>query len=287
MGELEQLLALFVAAVILAAAARRVGAPYPVFLALGGALLAFLPAAPAFSLPPDLALALFVAPILLDAAYDASLRDLKDNWAPVTGLVVFAVGLTTLAVAVVVRALIPSVPWAAAIALGAVVAPPDAVAATAVLTILEGESLLNDATALLIFRLALGAVEADGFSAGALGPAFLLGVAGSVVAGPALGWVALQLFDRVRHIPTAIILQFVTTFGVWLLAEHLGLSAVLTMVCYAATVARTAPARTPARMRIPTYAVWETAVFALNILAFIFIGLQIGPILGSLEAPSW
>jgi CPA1 family monovalent cation:H+ antiporter len=283
MGDLEQLLVLFVAAVVLAAAARRLGAPYPVFLALGGALLAFLPVAPEFSIPPELALALFVAPILLDAAYDASLRDLKDNWAPVTSLVVFAVGLTTLAVAVVTRALVPSMPWAAAVALGAVVAPPDAVAATAVLrqlqpphrilTILEGESLLNDATALLIFRLALGAVE----------PAFLLGVAGSIVAGPALGWAALQLFDRVRHIPTAIILQFVTTFGVWLLAEHLGLSAVLTMVCYAATVARSAPARVSARMRIPTYAVWETAVFALNILAFIFIGLQIGPILASLE----
>jgi CPA1 family monovalent cation:H+ antiporter len=293
MGDLEQLLVLFVAAVVLAAAARRLGAPYPVFLALGGALLAFLPVAPEFSIPPELALALFVAPILLDAAYDASLRDLKDNWAPVTSLVVFAVGLTTLAVAVVTRALVPSMPWAAAVALGAVVAPPDAVAATAVLrqlqpphrilTILEGESLLNDATALLIFRLALGAVEADGFSLDALGPAFLLGVAGSIVAGPALGWAALQLFDRVRHIPTAIILQFVTTFGVWLLAEHLGLSAVLTMVCYAATVARSAPARVSARMRIPTYAVWETAVFALNILAFIFIGLQIGPILASLE----
>ena len=106
MGELEQLLALFVAAVILAAAARRVGAPYPVFLALGGALLAFVPGAPSFTVPPDLALALFVAPVLLDAAYDASLRDLKDNWAPVTGLVVFAVGLTTLAVAVVVRTLV-------------------------------------------------------------------------------------------------------------------------------------------------------------------------------------
>ena len=293
MGELEQLLVLFVAAVVLAAAARRVGAPYPVFLALGGALLAFLPAAPSFSIPPEVALALFVAPILLDAAYDASLRDLKDNWAPVTGLVVFSVGLTTLAVAVVARALVPGMPWAPAVALGAVVAPPDAVAATAVLrqlqpphrilTILEGESLLNDATALLIFRLALGAVEADGFALDALGPAFLLGVAGSLVAGPALGWVALQLFDRVKHVPTAIILQFITTFGVWLLAEHLGLSAVLTMVCYAATVARTAPARVSARMRIPTYAVWETAVFALNILAFIFIGLQIGPILESLE----
>src|ERR671923_2888360 len=124
MRELAQLLGLFVAAVILAAAARRVGAPYPVFLALGGALLAFLPGAPPFSVPPELALALFVAPVLLDAAYDASLRDLKDNWAPVTGLVVFAVGFTTAAVAIVARTLMPTMSWAPAIALGAVVAPP-------------------------------------------------------------------------------------------------------------------------------------------------------------------
>jgi monovalent cation/hydrogen antiporter len=106
--ELDQLLGLFVAAVLLAGGARRVGAPYPVFLALGGALLAFLPVTSSFTLPPELALALFVAPTLLDAAYDASLRDLKDNWAPVTSLVVFAVGLTTIAVAVVTRALIPA-----------------------------------------------------------------------------------------------------------------------------------------------------------------------------------
>jgi monovalent cation/hydrogen antiporter len=291
--QLELLLGLFVAAVVLAAAARRVGAPYPVFLALGGALLAFLPAAPSFTLPPELALALFVAPILLDAAYDASLRDLKDNWAPVTGLVVFAVGLTTVAVAVVARAIVPSMPWAPAIALGAIVAPPDAVAATAVLrqlrpphrilTILEGESLLNDASALLIYRLAVGAVAADGFSVAAVAPAFLLAIAGSLVAGPALGWLTLQMMDRVQHVPTAIILQFVTILGVWMLAERLGLSPVLTMVCFAATVARTSPARTPARIRVPTYAVWETAVFALNILAFIFIGLQIRPILESLD----
>src|SRR6188508_3152970 len=123
MRELEQILALFLAAVILAALARRAGAPYPVFLALGGALLAFVPGTPVFSLPPELALALFIAPVLLDAAFDASLRDLRDNWAPVTGLVVFAVGLTTVAVAVVVRALIPALPWGPAIALGAVVAP--------------------------------------------------------------------------------------------------------------------------------------------------------------------
>ena len=293
MRELEGLLALVLAAVALAAAARRVGAPYPVFLALGGALLALLPGAPSLGVPPELALAIFVAPVLLDAAYDASPRDLRDNWLPLTSLVVVAVGLTTAAVAVVVRSFIPEMPWAPAVALGAVVSPPDAAAATAVLrplrpphrllTILEGESLLNDATALLIYRLAVGAVAAGGFSVGAVAPTFLFAVAGSVVAGPALGWLFVQSIDRVQHGPTAIILQFVTTFGVWLLADRIGLSGVLTMVCYAITVARTAPERTPARIRIPSYAVWETAVFVMNILAFIFIGLQIRPILDSLQ----
>ena len=174
MSDLEQLLGLFVAAVILAAGARRVGAPYPVFLALGGALIAFLPVGSSFTLPPELALALFIAPVLLDAAYDASLRDLRDNWVPLTSLVVFAVGFTTAAVAAVAHTLVPEMPWPAAIALGAVVAPPDAAAATAVLrqlrpphrilTILEGESLLNDATALIIYRLAVSFVMVSGFT---------------------------------------------------------------------------------------------------------------------------
>ncbi len=293
MRELEGLIGLVLAAVLLAAAARRVGAPYPVFLALGGALLAFVPGAPSFTIPPELALALFLAPVLLDAAYDASPRDLRDNWAPLTGLVIFAVGLTTAAVAVVARLLVPEMPWAAATALGAVVAPPDAAAATAVLrqlrpphrilTILEGESLLNDASALLIYRLAVGAVAANGFSIAAVAPTFLLAVAGSVVMGPALAWLTLRLSDRIQHVPTAIILQFVSTFGVWIVAEQIGLSGVFTMVCYAIAVARTAPERIPARIRIPSYAVWETVVFVLNILAFIFIGLQIRPIFDSLD----
>src|SRR3989475_5074150 len=218
MGDLERLLGLFVTAVILAAVARRLGAPYPVFLALGGALLAFLPGAPSFTVPPELALALFVAPVLLDAAYDASPRDLQDNWAPLTSLVVFAVGLTTAAVALVARTLLPEMPWAPAIALGAVVAPPDAAAATAVLrqlrpphrilTILEGESLLNDASALLIYRLTVGAVAANGFSIRTVAPTFMLAVAGSLVAGPALGWLFVRVIERVQHGPTSIILQF-------------------------------------------------------------------------------
>ena len=294
MHELEQLLGLFIAALLLAGTARHFGAPYPVFLALGGAVIAFLPGSPGFTVPPELALAIFVAPVLLDMAHDASLRDLKENWAPVTSLAVGAVALTTLAVAIVVRWLIPEMPWAPAIALGAVVAPPDAVAAMSVLrllkpphrilTILEGESLLNDAPTLLIFRLAVGAVAAGGFSIDDVAPAFFLAVAGSLVVGPALGWLSVRLMDRVAHVPTVIILQFVTTFGVWLLAERVGLSGVLTTVCYAITIARSAPEQTPARIRIPTYAVWETVIFALTILAFIFIGLQIRPILDSLEA---
>jgi CPA1 family monovalent cation:H+ antiporter len=293
MRELEILVGLVLAATMLAAVARRVGAPYPVFLALGGALLAFVPGTPSFTVLPELALALFVAPVLLDAAYDASPRDLRDNWAPVTGLVVFAVGLTTIAVAVVARTLMPAMPWAVAIALGAIVAPPDAAAATAVLrqlrpphrilTILEGESLLNDASALMIYRLAVGAVAANGFTIGAVAPNFLFAVGGSLVVGPALGWLWLRLTSRVHDVPTAIILQFVSTFGVWILADEIGLSGVLTMVCYAISVARTAPERTPARIRIPSYAVWDTVVFLLNVLAFAFIGLQVRPILASLE----
>src|SRR4051812_45439371 len=294
MKGLEQILALFVAAVVLSAAARRVGAPYPVFLAIGGALLAFVPATRPFTIPPELALALFVAPILLDAAYDTSLRDLRDNWLPVAGLVIFAVCLTTAAVALVAHAFVPEMPWGAAIALGAIVAPPDAVAAAAVLrplrpphrllTILEGESLLNDASALLIYRLAVGAVAASSFSVGSVAPTFALAVVGSLIAGPAFAWLVMRMMDRIEHVPTSIVLQFVTTFGVWLLADRIGLSGVLTMVCYAMPLARLSPGRTPAAHRLPSFAVWETVVFALNILAFIFIGLQVRPILESLAA---
>lgn len=153
----EWIIGLLVCAVALSALARRLGIPYPTFLALGGSVLVLLPGAPDWTLEPDLALALFVAPVLLDAAFDTSLRDLRDNWLPVAALVFFAVAVTTAVVAVVTRILVPDMPWAAAVALGAIVAPPDAAAAVAVLRqvrlpyrllkILEGESLLNDASA--------------------------------------------------------------------------------------------------------------------------------------------
>jgi monovalent cation/hydrogen antiporter len=292
----ESLLGVLLVAVLLAAAARRVGAPYPAFLAVGGALLAFIPGAPRFTIDPEVALALFVAPVLLDAAYDASPRDLKDLWVPITSLAVVSVLVTTAAVAAVARVLVPDMPWAAAVALGAIVSPPDAAAAMAVLrqlrpphrivTILEGEGLLNDASALLIYRLAVGATAMTALSIGRLVPSMLLVLVGSVLAGVILARIFFWLLQGVQDVPTSIILQFISTFGVWIIADRLGLSAILTIFCYAIAIARVAPARTPARLRVPSYAVWETAVFLLNVLAFVFIGLQLRPILSGLDAPT-
>jgi CPA1 family monovalent cation:H+ antiporter len=289
----EWTLVLLVAAVALTALARRWHAPYPSLLAVLGCALVFLPGAPHFVLEPELALALFVAPVLLDAAYDTSPRDLRDNWVPIAGLVLVAVGATTAAVAVVARWLVPDLPWAAAIALGAIVAPPDAAAATAVLRsaplphrvlqILEGESLLNDATALLTYRVAVGAAMGASVSVGHTAP-LLLGVAvGSLVAGAALAWVGWRLLRFTEDVPSAIVLQFAGTFAVWIAAERVGLSGILTVVAYAIGIARVAPMSTPARVRVPAYAVWETAVFVLNALAFVLIGLQLGPILERLS----
>ncbi|WP_407518692.1 Na+/H+ antiporter [Methylobacterium oryzisoli] len=290
----EWIVGVLMAAVLLAALARRLKAPFPALLALGGVGLAFVPGVPELRLDPDLALALFLAPVLLDAGFDTSLRDMRANWLPIAGLVIGAVGVTTAAVALVLRWLLPDMPLAACIALGAIVAPPDAVAALSVLrhvslphrlvTILKGESLFNDASAFIIYRLAVAVAVSGGASVGDLLPGFLIGVAGSLVAGPVLAWLYARLLRRVADAPSTIVLQFVSTFGVWLLAERVGLSGVLTVVTFGITLARLSATMTPARLRVPSNAVWETAVFVLNVLAFVLIGSQIGPILDELTA---
>jgi CPA1 family monovalent cation:H+ antiporter len=294
MATFEWIILLLLGAALLATLARHVGAPYPTFLAIGGALLAFMPNGPRWTLDPQLALTLFVAPVLVDAAYDTSLRDLRSNWRPIAGLVIAAVGVTVIAVALTARWLVPQMPWAIAIALGAIVAPPDAAAATAVmrqvklphklLTIVEGESLLNDASALLIYRLAIMAAVAGPLGFASFAPVFLLTVFGSLAAGVACVYVTQPLMSRVQDVPTSLILQFVTTFGVWMAAEAIGLSGILTLVAYAMAIARRRGPSMPARMRVPIFAVWEAVVFVLNAFAFVLIGLQLRPIWERLEA---
>ncbi len=189
----ELVLALLLGGALLTAIARRIGAPYPVLLALAGTGLALAPFdVPGIRFDPDLALTLFVAPVILDAAFDASPRDLRENWIPVSSLVLVAVALTVAAVALVARHLVPDMPWAVAIALGAIVAPPDPVSATAVLgplspprrlmVILEGEGLLNDASALLIYRYAVGVALGTALTPATAIPLFLANSLGSLVA---------------------------------------------------------------------------------------------------------
>jgi CPA1 family monovalent cation:H+ antiporter len=294
MATFEWIIMLLLGAALLAALARELGAPYPTLLALGGAALAFVPASPNWTLDPELALTLFVAPVLVDAAYDTSLRDLRLNWRPIAGLVIAAVGTTVVAVAFAVRWLIPEMPWPVAIALGAIVAPPDAAAATAVmrqvklphklLKILEGESLLNDASALLVYRLAIMTVLAGHLGLGSFAPVFLLTVFGSLAAGVVCAFALRPLTAGLREVPIALIVQFSLTFGVWIAAEAIGLSGILTLVAYAMTVARRGGTQMPAHMRVPIFAVWETVVFVLNAFAFVLIGMQLRPIWQRLEA---
>jgi CPA1 family monovalent cation:H+ antiporter len=273
--------------------AAALSVPYPAFLALGGAIIALLPGSPSIELDPSLALVIFVAPVLLDAAYDASLRDLRDNRLPIILLVVVAIGVTVAAVAIVFRSLVPNVPWAAAVALGAIVAPPDAAAATAVLrqvkvpsrvaTILEGESLFNDASALLIFAVALRLTQDSNTSLISLIPTYAASVAGSVALGLILANIGPRILRLVDDAQASIVLQFCSTFGVWILAEALHLSAILTIVAYGMAIAHPSRRRIAPLLRLKSFAVWETAVFLANVLAFTLIGMQLAPLLARLN----
>lgn len=289
----QLVIALLAAGCLLSLLANRVGLPYPAVLAVAGAALALVPGAPGVALQPQLALALLVAPVILDAAYDTSLRDLRDNWRPVALLSIGLVCATTAAVAAVARLIVPDLPWSVAIALGATVSPPDAVAATAILerlappyrvvVVLEGESLLNDATALLLWNLAVGAAVSGTFAWSSAVPAFLLTSVGGVVCGYVLARLYLRLARRLDDMPINVLLQFLATFGIWMLADGLHLSAILTTVTYGLTIAQFGRMDN-ARLRITSFAVWEVVVLGLNILAFILLGLQLRSILSRMDS---
>ena len=291
MALFEVTLILLLIAVALTALSRRLEIPYPSLLALAGAGLAFLPGAPMIEIDPELALALFIAPVLLDAAYDTSLRDLNRYRLSLVLLALGAVVFTTAVVAFVGWKM-AGLPIAAAIALGAIVAPPDAVAANAVLSqfkvphritaILQGESLLNDATALLIYRIAVSAAIGSVMLRDAV-PVVLLSTIGSVGAGYLFGRISLQTLTRIEDAASSTVVQFAGTFAVWIIADRIGLSAIITIVVYAITIARTAPRHMSARRRVSTYSVWESAVFVLNVLAFVLMGLQARSIVGRLS----
>jgi CPA1 family monovalent cation:H+ antiporter len=289
----EITLILLTLAVVFLRIARRLRVPYPSLLALAGGCVALLPFAPHLGIQPQLALALFVAPAVLDSAFDMPPREMLRNWVPLVSLAVVLVLLTTAAVAWAAVAL-AGLPIAAAIALGAIVAPPDAAAASAVLrefslprrtlAVLQGESLLNDAVALLLFGLALTAAVAPHGTWRSLAPRLLIAVPGGAVLGVLAAQLGMRVFTKLAGTLSLIIVQFLLTYGTWLMAERLQLSPIVAVVALAAVIARYMPSRTSARDRVNSYAVWATAVFVLNVLAFLLMGLQARAILNQLQS---
>ena len=292
MALLESTLILLLIAVFLLQVAKRLRVPYPALLALVGGCVAALPFAPHLNIEPRLALTLFVAPAVMDTAFELPPRELLRNWMPLVSLAVVLVLVTTAAVAYAGVAF-GGIPVAAAVALGAIVAPPDAAAAAAVLrefklprrtmSILQGESLLNDAVALLVFGLAVHAASSPGNATAALLPRLLIAVPGGVLFGIAVGLVGMRILRKVAETLSHILMQFLITFGTWIAADRLGLSPIMAVVAVAAVGSRYAPSHTSARDRINTNAVWAIIVFVLNVLAFLMMGLQARSILTQMQ----
>ena len=296
MHGIEIILGLLLLVSALAWAASRVNVPYPVLLVVGGLAIGFVPRLPTVALHHEVVFLLFLPPILFYAALLTSWRDFRANLRPISLLATGLVLLTTCAVAVVARWLVPGMPWAAAFVLGAIVSPPDAVAATAVtqrlrvpkrvITILEGESLVNDASALVAYRVAVFAVVTGGFSLTGAAGQFFVAAVGGIAVGLAAGMIAAWIHPRVRDPSVETMFNLLTPYLAYLPAEWLHLSSVLSVVTCGLYMARRFDQVTTARLRLRAFAAWDTLIFLVNGLVFILIGLQLPGIVRGLGGES-
>ncbi len=292
MHHAEPVVLLFILVAALVIVANKLSVPYPVLLVLGGLALSFVPFLPVIRLDPDLVLFFFLPPLLYPAALFTSWRDFRRNLRPILFLAIGLVLLTMTVVAWVAHSFIAGLPWAAAFALGAIVSPPDAVAAEAILkrlrvpariqAILGGESLVNDATALVAYQFAVAAMVTGQFSLGKASLRFVLVGAGGVALGLLVGvvmrWVQRQLDDP----PVQITISLLTPFAAYLLAERLYVSGVLATVAAGVYLGWHSTALS-ARTRLQAQAFWEMIAFLLNGFIFIMIGLQLPGILRNLS----
>jgi CPA1 family monovalent cation:H+ antiporter len=286
------LISLLVAVSVLAAASRVIGVPYPILLVLGGLVMGFVPGLPEVELEPELVLVIFLPPLLYSAAFFASLRDLRYDLRSISSLAIGLVIATACAVAVVAHELIDGLPWAAAFALGAIVAPTDPLAAIEIgrrlgmprrlSTVIEGESLINDGTALVIYRVAVGAVGGT-FSLAEAGLEFVLGAAGGIAIGLAVGWVIAEIRKRLDDPPVEVTISILSGYAAYVPAERAGASGVLAAVTIGIYIGWRAPEISNARQRVAGYSMWTILTFLLNALLFVLIGLQLPLILEGLE----
>jgi len=286
----ELILALMVAVAVVAMAARALRVPYPILLVLGGLLLALTPGVPHVELAPELVFLLFLPPLVYIAGFETSPRDVKSQLRPILSLAIGLVLASTLLVGAIAHALLPEVSWPVAFTLGAMLSATDAVAATALLrdigaprrvvTLLESESLFNDATALVAYQAALGAAATGSFSPADASARMLVVGFGGILIGLAVGQATVWLRRRLNDAPVEITISLLTPFAAYLPAERLGLSGVLATVTAGVFVGWFAPWIMESDTRVRGRAVWEFLVFALNGLIFILIGLQLSTVLG-------
>jgi Na+/H+ antiporter len=284
--QLETVILLLGAVLALTTIAQKIVIPYPILLVIGGLCLGLIPGIPTVTLSPDLVFLVFLPPILWSAAYFTSWREFRDNLRPISLLAVGLVLATTAAVAFVARILLPGMGWAEAIALGAIVSPPDAVSATAigrrlqiprrVVTILEGESLVNDATALILYRAAVGAAVGGSFSLGHTLIEFVFAAFAGVAIGILVGMVGRWALCMTADSFTQIAITLLAPYVAWVLGELTHASAVLACVAGGLHVRQYFSAEVSPATRIQARAVWELLIFLLHGFIFILIGLQLG-----------
>ena len=288
----EIFVGLLLAVAVLAMVARKLHIPYPILFVVGGLLLGLIPGLPKVSLNPELVFIFFLPPLLFPAAISTSWRDFRANLRPISLLAVGLVLFTTVAVAYLANYFM-NLPLAAGFVLGAIISPPDAIAATAIavrlkvpqriVTILEGESLINDATALVAYRFAVAAVMTGSFSLAHASAQFFIVAIGGIVTGWAVGWLAAKFHKRVDDAPIEITVSLLTPFVAYLLAEHFHVSGVLSVVTAGLYLGRRLPELLTFKTRLQGGPVWGMVEFLLNGFVFILIGLQLPGVLQALS----
>jgi len=292
---LELLLVLLAAVAVLVLFARRLQIPYPILLVIGGLALSFLPGLPRVRLDPELVFVLFLPPLLYPAALFTPWRDFQANLRTILLLAVGLVLVTMVATAWFAHRFV-GMSWGAAYVLGAIIAPSDAVAATAIahrlrvprrlVTILEGESLVNDTTAFVAYRFAIAAVVTGSFSLASAGMKFITAGIGGVLVGLVAGWIVTAIQRRLDDPPVQTTVSLLTPFVCYLAAESIETSGVLAVVICGLYYGWRAPGFVSSRFRLRAYPVWEMIQFLLNGIIFILIGLQLPDVIAALAGRS-
>jgi monovalent cation/hydrogen antiporter len=295
MDVLIAILVVLVAIAILFEVARRIGVPYPTLFVLGGLALGFVPGIPRIELEPDLVLLVFLPPLLFSAAVETPSRDLKRDVVPIVRLSVGLVLFTMVIVAVVLHQ-VTGLDWAAAFAFGAIVGPTDAIAATSVfrrlgtprriVTLIEAESLFNDATALVAYRTAVLAVTSGAFVVADAVGGFALATAGGIGLGVVMGLAATALLRRIDDPPVEVLISLLVPFAAYLPAEELGLSGVLAAVAAGLVVGSRFATILGPNSRVLWQSTWKMVGFVLNGFVFVLIGLELPTVIAGLGAHS-